>query len=260
MNSVIKRYKGFLFALVVGGLCALGIKLLAPSHHLSFEKQQWSFQGPLGTYDKAALQRGFQVYKEVCSVCHSLKRIRFRELSSIGFSAAEIKSLAATYQVKTLNDAGEEVERPALPSDAFPGPYANDLVARSANNGALPPDQSLIVKGRPHGADYVYALLTHYGLEAPKGVTVAEGRHYNPIMSGGQIAMAPPFKDDQVAYSDGTKATVDQMAHDVVTFLSWTSEPEMETRKQSGIAVLLYLLVMTVVLYAVKRRVWRDVK
>lgn len=252
-------YKGFAFALALGILGVLGVKFLAPPHHLAFEKQQWSFEGPFGTYDKAALQRGFQVYKEVCATCHSLKRLRFRELSAIGFNNAEIKALAATYQVKTLNDAGEEVERPALPSDSLPSPYANDLVARSANNGALPPDQSLIIKGRPHGADYAYALLTHFGLEPPKDVTIAEGRHYNPIMAGGQIAMAPPLKDDQVTYADGTKATIAQMSHDVVTFLSWVSEPEMESRKQTGVSVLLYLLVMTGVLYTVKRRVWKNI-
>ncbi len=225
----------------------------------SIEKIHWDFQGPFGTYNKAALQRGFQVYKEVCSTCHSLKHIRFRELKELGFTAPQIKALAATYTVKTLNDAGEDVERPALPSDAFPSPYPNDLAARAANNGALPPDQSLIVKARHNGPDHVYQILTGYGKTPPKGMTVDDGRYYNPYMSGGQISMPPPLQDDQVTYSDGTKATVDQMARDVVEFLSWASEPEMENRKRLGFTVLIYLLVMTGIFYAAKRKIWRDV-
>ncbi len=228
-------------------------------------KVHWGFKTGFknflwGTYDRAALQRGFQVYKEVCSTCHSLKRIRFRELKFLGFSDAQIKALSATYTFKTLNDAGEEIERPGLPSDALPSPYANDLAARAANNGALPPDQSLIIKARPDGENYVYNILTGYGQTLPKDVTVGDGRYYNPFMSGGQIAMAPPLKEGQVTYSDGTKATVDQMARDVVEFLSWAAEPEMEDRKRLGFSVLLYLFIMTAIFYAAKRKIWREIK
>jgi len=223
--------------------------------------QEWPFKGMFATFDRAALQRGFQVYKEVCSTCHALKRIRLRDLEGIGFNKAQIKALAATYSVKMLNQSGEEAERPAEPSDAFPWIYPNELAARAANNGALPGDHSLIIKARPHGEDYVYALLTGYDENPPEGFKVGEGRHYNPYMTGGQISMAPPLvKEGQVTYSDGTKATVDQMARDVVTFLSWASEPESEERRDLGTAVMLYLLVMTGVFYLAMRKIWKDVK
>lgn len=225
------------------------------------KKVSWDFQGMFGKFDRAALQRGLQVYKEVCSACHSVKRIRFRELSALGFSEAEIKAFAAAYNFETLNAEGEKVERKGEPSDHFPSPYANELAARAANGGAYPLDLSLITKARPRGADYVYSLLTGYGQTPPEGVTVGEGRYYNPYMSGGQIAMAPPLtQDGQITYSDGTAATIDQMARDVVTFLSWTAEPEMEERKRIGLAVLLYLLIMTGVFYLAMRKIWKAVK
>ena len=225
------------------------------------EKQAWSFKGIFATYDRAALQRGFQVWKEVCSTCHALKRIHFRELEALGFTKAQVKALAATYSMKTLNASGEEVERPGEPSDAFPWIYPNELAARAANNGALPGDHSLIIKARPDGENYLYSLLIGYNQTPPEGFTIGEGQHYNPYMSGGKISMAPPFtKDGQVTYSDGTVATIDQMAKDLVAFLSWAAEPESEERREMGIAVMLYLLVMTGVFYLAMRKIWKDIK
>ena len=225
------------------------------------KKMCWPFEGVLGKFDRAALQRGFQVYKEVCSACHSLKHIRFRELSALGFSEAEIKAIAAAYSFDTLNDDGEKAERKGESSDSFPSPFPNDRAARAAHGGALPPDLSLIIKARPHGPDYVHALLTGYGQKPPEGFVVAEGRYYNPYMNGGQIAMPPPLtQDGLVTYSDGTVATVDQMAKDVVTFLTWASEPEMEERKRLGFAVIIYLLIMTGVFFLAMRKIWKGVK
>ena len=221
----------------------------------------WPFQKMMGTFDRAALQRGFQVFKEVCATCHSLKRIRFRELEALGFSEAEIKAIAASYTYKTLNNEGETVERKGEPSDSFPFPYENEAAGRAANGGALPPDLSLIVKARPNGVNYVYSLITGYGKTPPKDITVAEGRHYNPFMNGGQIAMAPPLtQDGQITYSDGTKATIDQMAQDIVTFLAWASEPEMEDRKRIGFAVMIYLIIMSGVFFFAMRKIWKAVK
>ncbi len=223
-------------------------------------KQNWSFNGPFGTFKRDELQRGFQVYKEVCSACHSLKHIRFRDLKGIGFKEVEIKALAAEYEVTDGPNAdGQMFQRKALPSDVIPGPFPNDNAARAANNGALPPDQSLLVKAREGGADHIHAIMMGY-VEPPEGVKVDPGRHYNEYFPGGQISMAKPLTDGQVTYADGTNATVEQMSHDVAAFLAWTAEPEMEARKQMGVKVLAYLLFMTVMFYLTMRRIWRDVK
>ena len=219
----------------------------------------WQFDGVFGTFDKPSIQRGLQVYKEVCSACHSLKRVPFRRLTDIGLSEAEVKSLAASYQIHDgPNDAGEMFDRPGRPSDHFPGPYANDNAGRAVNNGALPPDQSLLIKAREDGPNYIYSLVTSYGNAVPDGVTVPTGAYYNPIMPGGIIKMAPPLKDDSVTYQDGTKATVDQEARDVVNFLQWAAEPEMMERKHMGIHVMLFLGAMTCFFYVMKKRIWSD--
>ncbi len=219
----------------------------------------WPFDGVFGTFDKPAIQRGFQVYREVCSACHSLKRVPFRRLTDVGFSEAEVKSLAASYTMTDgPNDMGEMYERPGRPSDYFPKPYPNDNAARAANNGALPPDQSLLIKSRPDGANYIYSLLTSYGHEVPEGMSIPEGAHYNPIMPGGVIKMAPPLSDDSVTYEDGTSATLDQEARDLVQFLQWAAEPEMMERKSMGIHVMLFLAAMTCFFYVVKKRIWSD--
>jgi ubiquinol-cytochrome c reductase cytochrome c1 subunit len=221
---------------------------------------EWSFDGVFGKTDKPSIQRGLQVYKEVCSACHSLKRVAFRSLTDIGLSEAEAKSFAAGYTVKDgPNDMGDMFERPGALSDKFPGPYANDNAGRAANNGALPPDLSLMIKARVDGANYVYSLLTGYGETPPEGFVVAEGKHYNPYMPGGIIAMAQPLKDDSVTYQDAnTKATLDQEVRDVVNFLQWAAEPEMEERKRMGIHVILFLCIMTCFFYVIKKRVWSN--
>lgn len=246
--------------LIILGISSFTSTVCAGEHAMTPPQQSWGFQGLTGTIDKAAAQRGFQVYKEVCSVCHSVKQVRFRELEALGFSKAEIKALAASYTIHIINDEGESAERPGLPSDAIPAPYPNDNAARAANAGSIPPDLSLMTKARKHGPDYIYALLTHYDKTPPHGLSIPEGKYYNPIMPGDIIAMTAPLHPDQVTYADGTKATVDQMARDVVEFLSWVAEPEMEKRKQSGIAVVLYLLILTVLLYLTKRRIWSNLK
>ena len=232
--------------------------LLAAESKEEPKQMDWKFDGVFGRFDQPSIQRGFQVYKEVCSACHSLKRVSFRQLGGIGFSEAEVKSLAAGYTIHDgPNDAGEMFDRPGKPSDIIPGPYANDKAARAANNGALPPDQSLLIKAREDGANYIYSILTGYG-NAPDGVTVPEGAHYNAYMDGHIIKMAPPLRDDSVTYQDGTKATIDQEAHDVVNFLQWAAEPEMEERKGMGIHVMLFLGAMTTFFYLIKKRIWSN--
>ncbi|MBP6951296.1 MAG: cytochrome b N-terminal domain-containing protein [Alphaproteobacteria bacterium] len=220
----------------------------------------WSFQGPLGTYDRADLQHGFQIYKEVCSVCHSLSQIRFRDLAALGYSLEEVKAIAAEYKVDAIDDEGNSIEKTALPTDKIPGPYKNEQAARAANNGALPPDLSLMTKARAGGADYVYALLTGYELTPPKDIHIAEGMHYNPFFPGEQIAMTPPLSEGLVTYNDGAQPNVNQMAKDVVSFLSWTAEPELEIRKQTGYMVLIYFIVFTILMYFIMRRIWARVK
>jgi ubiquinol-cytochrome c reductase cytochrome c1 subunit len=221
-------------------------------------QKQWQFDGALGYVDKPSAQRGFQVYKEVCAACHGLKRIAFRNLVDLGFSEAEVKSLAASYQVKDgPNDEGEMFERAGRPSDRLLSPYENEQQARSLNNGAYPPDMSLIFKARPDGGNYIYSLLSGYE-PAPEGVELLEGQYYNPYMAGGKIAMPAPLTDGQVTYQDGTEASVAQMSVDVVNFLQWASEPEMQQRKTMGFKVMGFLAVMTLVFYIAKRRIWKD--
>ncbi len=253
------RINPFLFKIILCGIF-LPTTVCGEPGLLSPPARNWGFTSLFGTFDRAALQRGFQVYKEVCSACHGLKRVSYRNLSALGFNQNEIKAIAAEADVTDgPNDEGQMFQRKGLPADSFVGPYANDKAARAANNGALPPDQSLIVKARSGGADYIYALLTGY-TSPPFGVTVEEGRHYNPYFPGGLISMAPPLTEGQVSYADGTKASVEQMAQDVVEFLSWAAEPELEQRKQMGVKVLLYLTFMVIIFYLTYRKIWRDVK
>ncbi len=232
----------------------------AGGHHaVKLEKQDWHFSGPFGTYDRAALQRGFQVYKQVCAACHGLDRIAYRNLAALGYTEGQIKAIAAEITVTDgPNDEGDMFERPGRPSDHFKKPYANDNQAKSVNNGALPPDLSLIVKARVGGPDYVYGILTGYE-DAPAGTDLAPGQHWNKVMAGNKIAMPPPLIEGAVAYEDSTPTTVDQYAHDVTHFLAWAAEPEMEVRKQTGIKVVLFLLVFAGIMYAVKRKIWSKV-
>jgi ubiquinol-cytochrome c reductase cytochrome c1 subunit len=221
--------------------------------------EKWSFDGPFGTYDRAALQRGFQVYQEVCSNCHSLNLVSYRDLDALGYTDDQIKAVAAQKQVTDgPNDQGEMFQRPARPSDHFVPAFPNEQANRAAHNGALPPDQSLIVKSREGGANYVYGILTGYK-EPPGNDKVPDGMYYNIYFPGHHIAMPAPLSDDVVTYGDGTKASLQQEAHDVVTFLEWAAEPRLEERKHTGAKVVIFLLVMTGVLYAAKRKIWAEV-
>jgi len=218
----------------------------------------WPFEGIFGTFDRQAAQRGAQVYFEVCSACHSNHNLYYRNLKDIGFSEAEIKQLAQKYTVKDgPNAEGEMFDRPALPSDRFVFPYPNEEAARAANNGAYPVDLSLIIKARHDGPNYVFSLLSGYQ-EAPADIKLIPGLYYNPYFEGGQIAMPPPLTQGQVTFSDDTPATVEQMAKDVVVFLQWAAEPEMEHRKSMGLKVMIFLLVFTVFFYMAKKKIWKN--
>lgn len=218
----------------------------------------WSFQGPTGTFDRAAAQRGFQVYKQVCSACHSLNRLSYRNLKALGYNDAEVKAVAADATIQDgPNDEGEMFDRPGRPSDRFKAPFANEQAARYANGGALPPDFSLIVRARADGPNYVFNLLTGYEA-APADFKLNPGMHYNKAFPGHQIAMPAPLTAGAVTYEDGTDASVEQMAKDVTTFLSWASDPTMEIRKQTGLKVILFLVIFSVLMYLTKRKVWKD--
>lgn len=247
--------------------------LLAP------REQNWSFAGPFGTYDKGQLQRGLKVYKEVCAACHSMHLVAFRNLEDLGYSEAQVKAIAGEYQISKMGDDGEMADQPGLPSDYFPSPFPNALAAAASNNGAAPPDFSLIAKARgvtrgfpqfvidiftgyqESGPDYIYSLLTGYGHTPPAGVSVPEGAHYNPyFLNGPALAMAQPITDDQVTYDDGSPQTVDQYSHDVTAFLMWAAEPHLEARKRTGFNVLAFLLIFGTMVYLVKRKVWSNVE
>ncbi len=223
-------------------------------------KMDWPFDGVFGTVDRQSAQRGFQVYKEVCSACHGLYNLSYRNLKELGFSDNEVKEIAKNYTVKDgPNDSGEMFDRPAIPSDNFIHPYPNEQAARAANNGAYPPDLSLIIKAREDGANYVYSLLTGYR-EPPRDFKLMPGLNYNPYFAGEQIAMPAPLSDGQVTYMDGTKATVEQMARDVTIFLQWAAEPEMEHRKSMGLKVTLFLIFFTIFFYVSKNRIWARIE
>ena len=247
-------------ALVAGGLLLAGGPALAAGEALHPPDTKFSFDGLFGSFDRASAQRGFQVYKEVCSNCHSMRLMYYRNLRELGLSDIEVRAIAATVQVADgPNDEGQMFERPGRPSDRFRSPFTNEKSARAANNGAYPPDMSVIVKARDHGADYIHALLTGYS-DPPEDFQLMEGMNYNKYFAGRQIAMAPPLAGEgQVEFKDGTTATVEQMAKDVTTFLAWASEPELETRKQMGVRIILFLTILGGLVYAVKRKIWSDV-
>lgn len=258
--------------------------LTQPSHFpiLSPELQRWSFAGPFGTFDQAQLQRGYQVYKEVCSNCHSMKLLAFRNLGEAGgphFSEAEVKALAAGYQIADgPNEAGDMFERLGTPSDRFPSPFANRQAAAAANGGAAPPDLSVIAKARgaprglawalvdfftqyqEGGPDYVHALLSGYPEKPPAGIEVPEGTYYNPyFLAAVSLKMSPPLSDDQVTYVDGSPQTVDQYARDVSAFLMWAAEPRLVDRKRMGFEVVIFLIVFAGLMYLTKKRVWSKI-
>jgi cytochrome c1 len=229
------------------------------NHAPEIAHQDWSFSPPFGTFDNAQLQRGYQVYKDVCSNCHSMRLLFYRNLGEPGgpqFSPKAVEVLASQAQVTDgPNDKGEMFQRPARPSDHFRSPFANEQTARIANNGALPPDLSVIAKAREGGPDYIYALLTGYH-PAPQGFEVAPGMYYNAPFPGHQIAMPPPLSDGAVAYTDGTKPTLDNYARDVSAYLMWAGEPKLEERHKTGARVMIFLIAFVVIMYLAKRVVW----
>lgn len=277
--------RSLIAALALAG-AAVFPALAAGDHIENPPAQKWSFSGPFGTYDRGQLQRGFKVYKEVCSACHSLKLISFRNLSEPGgpgFTEGQVKALAAEYKVKDgPNESGEMFERPGRPADRFPSPFANDEAAKAANNGAVPPDFSVIAKARTYsrgfpmwlidiftqyqeqGPDFITALMIGYE-DAPKGVTVEPGLNYNRYFPGNKIAMANPlmalFDDNGKAqdpgfYTDGTPLTREQVGKDVSAFLMWAAEPHLEARKQTGAKVMLWLTILAMLLYFSKKKIW----
>ena len=244
--------------------------LAAEEFHRAPKPLHLASDGPFGRFDKRQLQRGFQVYSEVCSACHSLKLVSFRDLKGLGYNDAEIKKIASDWktQVPSIKpDTGEASTRKALPSDNFPAPFANEVAARAANNNALPPDLSLITKAREGGAPYVYSLLTGFQPEPaellkkfPEAKT-PPNLHYNPYFANLNIAMPPPLTTaGQVTYADGTPATVDQMAKDVSAFLVWTAEPNLENRHAAGMAVVIFLLIGTILGYFAYQQIWYEAK
>jgi ubiquinol-cytochrome c reductase cytochrome b/c1 subunit len=262
----------------LAGLAALGPQPAAAQEHESPTppRQVWSFSGPLGTFDRAQLQRGFKVYREVCSVCHGLKYVAFRNLADLGYSEAQVKQIASEYKIQDgPNDQGEMFERDGRPADHFPTPWPNENAARARYNG-VPPDMSVLAKARSYergfpwfifdiftqfqeqGPDYIHALMVGYKEKPPEGFALPPGSFYNEYFPGHSIAMPPPLSDGRVEYTDGSPTTVDQYAKDVAAFLVWTAEPHMEQRKRIGFQVMIFLLVFAGLLYFTKKKVWAD--
>jgi len=252
---------------------ALGLSLGAAaadnSAALPIKHVQWSFDGPTGTYDRGALQRGFKVYKEVCSACHSLNLVALHDLASPGgpgFTEAQAKAIASGYKIPAEpNDKGEifdangnRLTRPGILADHLPPPFPNEQAARTANGGALPPDLSLIEKARAGGPNYVYSILTGFGHNPPKGFKVMDGKYYNPYFAGRNISMPPPLSAGSVSFADGTRSSVAQEAHDVVTFLAWASEPKLEERHRIGFEVMAFLVLLAGLLFLTYRKVWKG--
>ncbi|MEJ1967280.1 MAG: cytochrome c1 [Rhizomicrobium sp.] len=260
------------FALSLG--LVLGLSLAVPAAAATGDQKplkdvHFSFEGPLGTYNRADLQHGFQVYKEVCSACHSLNRIAFHNLSEPGgpgFTDAQMKAIAGGYHVlagpndkgETVDDKGNPLTRVGTPADHFPPPFPNEEAARTANGGALPPDLSLIVKARQGNERYVYSIVTGFHETPPPGFKVTDGKYYNPYFLGWNIAMPPPLSDGQVSFVDGAPNKIADEAYAVVTFLAWASEPHLEDRHRIGLGVMIFLIVLSGLLYLSYRQVWKD--
>jgi ubiquinol-cytochrome c reductase cytochrome c1 subunit len=252
-GKIMNKFVSFLIALLIS-------TPVFASGDVELKQQTWPFDGMTGHFDRQSIQRGFQVYKEVCSSCHGLKRVSYRQLQDVGFTKDEVKVIAAGVSVVDgPNNDGDMFERPGRPSDKFVSPFANDNAAKASNNGALPPDLSLITKARTDGPNYIYSLLTGFS-DAPASFKLEDGLNYNKYFPGYQIAMASPLSDGSVEYIDGTDATQDQMAKDVVNFLQWAAEPETEQRKAMGIRVMIFLLMVFVLFHLANRRTWKDIK
>jgi ubiquinol-cytochrome c reductase cytochrome c1 subunit len=277
--------------LVTAALAAAATFAVAPAFAAStqapLKPMHWSFDSPLGMYDQQQLQRGYKVYKEVCSNCHSMNLVAFRNLGDKGGPFWDpkypnpndnpvVKTLAKDAQYNDIDsDTGEPIKRPGTSADYFPNPFPNTVAARAANGGALPPDMSLLAAAREGGPHYIYSLVTGDGTTPPPGLTVPDGKYYDPWMPGdlssywkgdpkkvppgGFIAMPPPLIDDRVSFDDGTKATISQEAQDVAAFLTWASDPKLDERKELGVEVLIFLVIFTGLLYASYRSIWRNV-
>ena len=230
---------------------------------VEYLKTDWSFKGLFGKFDRAALQRGYQVYTEVCSSCHSMKYLSYRNLAEEGgpeFTVAQAKAIAASFEVtEGPNDDGEMYTRPGKLSDKFVMPYDNVKAAQAANGGAYPPDMSVLVKARGDGVDYIYSLLQGYE-DPPVGMSLDDGVYYNKYMYGNKIKMSNQLSDGLVEYGDGTNASVEQMAKDVTTFLMWAAEPHLESRHQMGFKAIVYLVILTILVYFSMKKIWSRIE
>ncbi len=236
---------------------------LAAAEKIEYLKTDWSFKGLFGKFDRGALQRGYQVYTEVCSSCHSIKYLSYRNLAEKGgpeFTEEQAKAIAASFEVTDgPNSDGEMFTRPGKLSDKFVMPYENVKAAQAANGGAYPPDMSVLVKARGGGVDYIYSLLQGYE-DPPIGITLDDGVHYNKYMYGNKIKMSNPLSDGLVEYADGTNSTVEQMSKDVTTFLMWAAEPHLEARHSMGFKAILYLIILTILVYFSMKRIWSRIE
>ena len=252
---IISGYLFFLFS--------IGCYQVIAAEKTELLKTDWSFNGLFGKFDRGSLQRGYQVYSEVCASCHSMKYLSYRNLSEKGgpeFSIEQAKAIAASFEITDGPNAdGEMFERPGKLSDKFLMPYANEKEAQAANGGAYPPDMSVLAKARSGGADYLYSVLLGYE-EPPSGITLDDGVYYNKYIYGNNIKMAKPLDDDLVEYSDGTIASEEQLAKDVVTFLVWAAEPHLETRHRMGFKVIVYLIILTILVYFSMKKIWSRIE
>lgn len=275
-----KFISSILLPLALVGFVGIGSASAASEFPINHPKEpEWSFAGPFGQFDKGQLQRGLKIYVEACSACHSMDLVAFRTLEALGYSKEQVKSFAAEYEVPAEPNVDGEIEdRPATGADYFPSPFPNKEAAMSANNGAAPPDFSLLAKARyvergfpqfifdiftgynEAGPNYIYSLLTGY-TDAPADAEVAEGTHYNPyFMNGSALAMSAPLSDELVTYDDGTPETVDQYAKDISAFLMWTAEPHLEERKRIGFIVISFLLILSILIYLTKRSIYSRIE
>ena len=255
-----KNFLRILFLII--SICGLSFNSYS-AEKIEYLKTDWSFKGLFGKFDRGALQRGYQVYTEVCSSCHSMKYLSYRNLSEKGgpeFTVEQAKAIAASFEVKDGPNAdGEMFTRPGKLSDKFVMPYENVKAAQAANGGAYPPDMSVLVKARGGGASYIYSLLQGYE-DPPAGVTLDDGVYYNKFMYGNKIKMANQLSDGLVEYGDGTQATVEQMSKDVTTFLMWTAEPHLEARHKMGFKVIVYLIILTILVYFSMKKIWSRIE
>ena len=271
-----------ILALALAG-ALLGLGAIAPQPVAAQEhgqpvppRQKWSFSGPFGTFDRAQLQRGLKVYREVCQVCHGMKMVAFRNLEALGYSEAQVKAIAGEYKIQDgPNDQGEMFERDGRPADYFPQPWPNENAARARYNG-VPPDFSVLAKARGYergfpwfvfdiftqfqeqGPDYIHALMVGYEDKPPAGFTLPAGNFYNKYFPGRALAMPPPLTDKRVEYTDGSPTTVEQYSKDVTAFMMWAAEPQLEARKRIGFQVMIFLIVFAGLLYFTKKKVWAD--